>query len=115
MKNSITYYAAWKNVFLAVALLSFLGHSTQLKAQTDVPEQIQINCGGPAYAYDGTTSWEIKGNQFLFREGADQMAIETGAPNPRDLPDVENAAEDVRLIRSFDGQAFGRRDLLVAP
>ncbi len=41
-------------------------------------------------------------------------AVESGAPNPRDLPDVENAAEDVRLIRSFDGQAFGRRDL-VAP
>ena len=38
-------------------------------------------------------------------------AIESGAPNPRDMPDVENAAEDVRLIRSFGGQAFGRRDL----
>jgi predicted dehydrogenase len=38
-------------------------------------------------------------------------AVETGAPNPRDLPDVENAAEDVRLIRSFAGQAFGRREL----
>jgi hypothetical protein len=41
-------------------------------------------------------------------------AVEAGAPNPRDLPDVENAAEDVRLIRSFAGQPFGRRDI-VAP
>jgi predicted dehydrogenase len=38
-------------------------------------------------------------------------AIESGAANPRDLPDVENAAEDVRLIRSFWGQSFGRREL----
>jgi predicted dehydrogenase len=41
-------------------------------------------------------------------------AIESGAPNPRDLPDVENAAEDVRLIRSFGGQSFGRRELSAA-
>jgi hypothetical protein len=27
---------------------------------------------------------------------------------------VENAAEDVRLIRSFAGQAFGRQDLTPA-
>jgi predicted dehydrogenase len=39
-------------------------------------------------------------------------AVESGAPNPRDLPDVENAAEDVRLLRSFEGQAFGRRELM---
>jgi predicted dehydrogenase len=38
-------------------------------------------------------------------------AVEKGGPNPRDLPDVENAAEDVRLIRSFDGMTFGRREL----
>jgi hypothetical protein len=25
---------------------------------------------------------------------------------------VENAAEDVRLLRSFEGQAFGRRELM---
>jgi predicted dehydrogenase len=35
-------------------------------------------------------------------------AIEKGVPNPRDLPDVDEAAEDVRLIRAFDTQRFGR-------
>jgi predicted dehydrogenase len=35
-------------------------------------------------------------------------AIESDAPNPRDLPDVDEAAEDVRLIRAFDGKRFGR-------
>ena len=38
-------------------------------------------------------------------------AVESGEPNPRDLPDVESAAEDVRLIRSFAGQSFARREL----